>query len=142
MPGEDAQSSQRVPTAATVVALFEREVNFAGMGVLQEPSSIGLLLRTEESNCFVQPLVRFAADRAEVVEGAQHVVVPANGEGQLQPGGVDDGAGALAPKQFALQKVLFATAARSKGLCRTAGCLLIRQEPFEDVDGGIEGRTD
>jgi hypothetical protein len=70
------------------------------MRVLQEPGAIGLLLGSEQIDRFVHPRVWHVSDRAEVFEGTQHVVVPADRKRELQPSWVDDFAGALTPEQL------------------------------------------
>ena len=80
-------------------------------------------------------------DRAEVLQGAQHVVVPAGRKRELQPGRVDDLAGALAPEQPPLEQVLLAPAARGDGSAEPPGRPLVRQQPFEHVDRRVRTTT-
>lgn len=58
MPVEDAEGPQRVPPAGAAVAVLKREVDFAGMCVLQQPGAIGLLFRSEQSDGFADSQVR------------------------------------------------------------------------------------
>src|SRR5215510_6553705 len=84
VPVEDTQRPQRVPPAGPIIAVLERKVDLPGMGVLQQPRAIGLLLGSEQINRFVHPRVRHIPDRAEVFEGTQHVVVPAGRKRELR----------------------------------------------------------
>src|SRR6266542_5935656 len=115
VPAEDTQRPQRVPPAGPTVAILERKVDLAGMGVLQQPGAIGLLLGSEQIDRFVYPRVRHIADRAEVVEGTQHVVVPVGRKRELQPGWVDDVAGALTSDQLSFEEVLLTPASSRDG---------------------------
>ena len=101
----------------------------------------GCCLDRSNSHRLVHPRVRRIAGRSEVLQGAQHVVVPAGRKRELQPGRVDDLARALAPEQPSFEEVLFAPASRRDGFRRAAGGLLVRQQPFQDVDRGVERRA-
>lgn len=60
----------------------------------------------------------------------------------MQPGWVDDLAGAPPPEEIAPEEVLFTAEATRYGFCRATRCPLMCQKPFEDVDRGGERRTD
>ena len=111
------------------------------MRVLQQPRAVGLLLGSEQINRFVHARVRRIPGRPEVLQGTQHVVVPAGRKRELQPGGVDDFAGALTPEQLPFEEVLLTPAASRDGFRRATGCALVRQQPFQDSDRGMEGRA-
>src|SRR6266542_1609947 len=142
VPVEDTQRPQRVPPAGPTVAVLERKVDLAEMRVLQQPGAIGLLLGSEQIDRFVDPRVRHIPDRAEVFEGTQHVVVPAGRKRELQPGWVDDFAGALTSDQLSFEEVLLAPAPSRDGFRSATGCALVRQQSFQDVDRGRERRAD
>ena len=151
VPAEDTQRPQRVPPAGPTVAVLEREVDLAGMRVLQQPGAIGLLLGSEQVDRFVHPRVRHIPGRAEVFEGAQHVVVPAGRKRELQPGWVDDFAGALTSEQLPFEEVLLtpapsrdgfrrATVARSYANSPSRTLIVVgneeRMEPFSPLKSG------
>jgi hypothetical protein len=142
VPTQHTQRPERVPPAGPTVAVLERKVDLAGMRVLQQPGAIGLLLGSEQIDRFVYPRVRHIPDRAEVFEGTQHVVVPAGRKRELQPGQVDDFAGALTSDQLSFEEVLLTPAPSRDGFRRATGCALARQQSFQDVDGGRERRAD
>ena len=119
VPAEDTQRPQRVPPAGPAVAVLERKVDLAGMRVLQQPGAIGLLLGSEQIDRFVHPRVRRIPGRAEVFEGTQHVVVPAGRKRELQPGRVDDFAGALTPEQLSFEEVLLTPAPSRDGFAQS-----------------------
>src|ERR1700736_3061210 len=58
VPTEDPQCTQRVPPAGPTIAILEREVDRARMGVLEKPRAIGLLLGSEQISCFIQARIR------------------------------------------------------------------------------------
>ena len=113
VPAEDAQGAEGVPAAGPVVAVFQGEVNPAGVSVLEGPEAIRLLLVANELDGFVKPGVgrMGGVSVAEVVEGAKDVVMPPWREGELEPGGADDVAGGFAAEQGAFEQILFGTAA-------------------------------
>src|SRR5262249_27090466 len=125
VPAENPQRTQRVPSAGPAVAVLEREMDRAGMGVLQEPRSVRLRLGPEQSNRFVDPRIRRLPHRAEMLQGAQHVVMPASRKRELQIRRIDDFAGALAPEQSPLEQVLLAPVASRDGFCRAPGGALV-----------------
>jgi hypothetical protein len=57
--------------------------------------------------------VRRFPSRPEVLQSAQHVVVPASRKRELQPGWVDDFAGALTSDQLSFEKVILTPATRA-----------------------------
>jgi len=59
----------------------------------------------------------------------------------LQPGRVDDFAGALAPEQLSFQEIRLTAASSGDGFRRATGCALMRQQAFEDPDRGVERRA-
>src|SRR6267142_3995450 len=142
VPAEDSQRPQRVPPAGPTVAVLEGKVDLARMRVLQQPGAIGLLLGSEQIDRFVHPRVRHIPDRAEVFEGAQHVVVPAGRKRELQPGWVDDFPGAPTSDQLSFEEVLLTPASSRDGFPGATGCALVRQQTLQDVDRGRERRAD
>lgn len=76
---------------------------------------------------FAHPLVRGIPGGPEVVQGTQHVVVPAGRKRELQPGRVDHFAGALTPGQLSFEEVLLAPASSRDGFRRSTGCAFVRQ---------------
>ena len=74
VPPEDTQRPQRVPPAGPVIAVLKREVDLAGMRVLQQPGSVRLLFGSKQIDRFVHTRVGQSPDGAEVFEGTQHVI--------------------------------------------------------------------
>jgi hypothetical protein len=62
-------------------------------------------------------------------EGTQHVIVPAGRKRELQPGSVNDVAGALPSNQLSFEQVLFTPAPSRDGCHRTTGCALCANSP-------------
>src|SRR3989442_14937109 len=108
VPAQNPYGAKSVPPAGPTIAVLKRKVDLAGMRVLQKPSTIRLPLGTEQIDRFTHPRIRRIPDRAEVIEAAQHVVVPPGWKRELLPGCVDDLAGALSPEQFSFEEVLLA----------------------------------
>ena len=131
VPVEDTERPQRVPPAGLAVAVLERKVDFAGMRVFEQPGAVGLLFGSEQLNRFVYTRVRRISGRTEVVEGAQHVIVPTGGKRELEPGWVDDFPGALTPEELSLEEILLTPAPSCDGFPRTTGCALVRQQSFQ-----------
>jgi len=80
VPVDDTQSPERIPSARLVVTLLELKMHLAGICILQQPSTIRLLLGSQQMDRFVYTRVRRIPDRAEVFEGAQYVVMPPGGK--------------------------------------------------------------
>src|SRR5437773_7383494 len=99
------------------------------MGVLQRPCAVRLPLGSEQINRFVHAQVRRIPSRSEVLKSTQHVVVPAGGEREFQPGRVDHGAAALTPEQLPFEEVLLTPAASRDGFRRAASCALVANSP-------------
>lgn len=78
------------------------------MCVFQQPGAVGLLLGPEQPDCFGQPGIGRITGGPEVVQGAEDVIVPAGGKGELLPGRVNDFAGALAPEESPFKQILLA----------------------------------
>ena len=68
--------------------------------------------------------------------------MPAGRKRELQPGRVDDFAGALPSDQPPFEEVLLTPAPSRDGFRGATGCALVRQQPFQDVDRGRERRAD
>src|SRR6202035_2957762 len=100
VPAEDPHCAQRVPPAGPTIAVLEREVDRTRVGVLEKPRAISLPLRSKQINRFIHARVRRVSSRSEVVQSTEHVVVPARRKRELQPGGFDHGARALASEQL------------------------------------------
>ena len=113
------------------------------MGVLEKQGAVRLLLGSEQIDRFVHPRVPQIPGRAEVFEGTQHVVVPAGRKRELQPGRIDDFAGALTANQLSFEEILLTPAPNRDGLRRAAGMArwssagfcLIRERPWKPVNG-------
>jgi hypothetical protein len=86
VPAEDAHGAKGVPPARFPLALVDREVHLAGMGILDGPAALRVALGLDQIDRLGQPLIRDSAGRAQVVETSEHVVVPLSREGELRPG--------------------------------------------------------
>src|ERR1700693_3887688 len=102
---EGPQRASRVPPTVPAIAGLEREVDRAGMSVLQKPRAVRLLLGSEQINRLVDARIRRMPSRPEVLQPTQYVVMPAGRKRELQPCGVDDGASAHAPEQLSFEEV-------------------------------------
>src|ERR1700753_3561494 len=78
-PAENAYSAECIPAAGLFVSFFELEVNPAAMGVFEKPRSVGLLFGAQPLDGFFDARIGRVSRGAEVVEGAQYVVMPADG---------------------------------------------------------------
>src|SRR5256885_11070229 len=86
VPAEHARGAEGVPPARSPLALVHREVQLAGMGILQGPAAVRIALGLNQVDRLGHPLVRNGAGRAQVVETAEHVIVPKGRVGELCPG--------------------------------------------------------
>src|SRR5215211_6501584 len=56
----------------------------------------------------------------------------------MQPRRVDDLSGDLAAEEVSFEEVLLTPTSSRDGFRRATGCALVRQQPLEDVDRGVE----
>src|SRR4029079_608983 len=117
---------------------FEVEVDTSRIGLVEQPTAVGLLLRPHYIDGLDHARVGLASGTTEVVQRSQHVVVPVVRECKTQIPGIDDLTRALAPEQAALEQILLAAAARLGDLWRATGPLLELDEPVEHVDRRVE----
>src|SRR6185312_6235118 len=116
VPPQDTQGAKGVPAAGLAFAVVEGEVAAAGVLVLGEPAAGGVALGGDEGYGVGHALLGAGGGGPEVVEGAQDVVVPEGGEGELGPGRARFGlavvldrlAGGQAAHQLPLEQVLLA----------------------------------
>src|SRR4029450_12813083 len=88
------------------------------MRVLQQPGAVGLLFGSEQLDGFVHPLVGGVPGGTEVLQGTEHVVVPASRKRELQHGRVGHPSVSLTPKHFPSEESLPPRAASRDGLRR------------------------
>jgi hypothetical protein len=100
VPPKHPERAQRVPPAGQSIAGLEREVDRAGMCVLQKPRAIGLPFGSQQIDRFLHSGVRRIPDGPEVLQRAEHIVMPSCRKRELQKGWIDDFASGLAPEQF------------------------------------------
>ena len=82
---------------------------------IEEPAAIGLAFGFDEMDGFAHARIGGDTGGAEVVEGAEDVVVVARGPGELEEFGVGDCAGGEAAKEGAFHEVVFGAAASGGG---------------------------
>src|SRR2546428_4074219 len=86
VPAEYARRAEGVPPARSPLALVHREVQLAGMGIVESPAALRLALGLDQVDRLGHPLVPDGAGPAQVVETSEHVVVPIGRVGELRPG--------------------------------------------------------
>ena len=91
------------------------------MDPVEQPPAVGLLSRPYDRHRLRHAGIRVRARPSEVVERAQHVVVPVVGERELEVLGIDHLAGAQAAEQAALQQILLTATTGRAHVVRTAG---------------------
>src|SRR5699024_6393018 len=138
VPAQDPERAQRVPAAGPAVAVLEREVHQARMGVLEPPRAVVPPPSADDGDGPGAARVGRPADGAEVLEPSQHVVVPLGWERERQPVLVDDLTRAGAQEERTGEEVLLG--ARScLGDGEVAAGPLVLQQTLEDADRGVEG---
>lgn len=121
------------------VAVLELEVGLAPVRVLEQPGAVGLPLVADQPDGLGGACVGGAAGAAEVVQGAQHVVVPAWRPRELQPALGRHLARAPAPEQVPFQEVLLPAAAGCGHGHGSSGQLVLEQA-LEHADRRVERR--
>src|SRR5258708_38626366 len=82
-PLQHAQSAQGVPTAR-LAARFQVEELLAGMALRRRPGAIVSALAQHPLNGLAETRIARRRDAPEIIQPAQHVVLPARRIGQLQ----------------------------------------------------------
>src|SRR5467141_4145435 len=75
VPAEHARGAEGVPPARSPLALVHREVQLAGMGILEGPAAARIAFELDQVDRLGHPLVGNGAGRAQVVETSEHVIV-------------------------------------------------------------------
>ena len=109
-PLEHPERAEGVPAARRAHAALKIEVDLTRMDPVEQPAAVGLPLRLHDFHCLRHPGIRVRARPPEVVERAQHVVVPVVRKSEVEIRRLDDLAGALAAEQAAFEQVLLAAA--------------------------------
>src|SRR5215469_15483572 len=138
-PLEYPQRAEGVPAARRAHAFLEIEIDAPRMDVVEQPPAVGLPLRPHDVHRLRHPRIRVRARPAEVVERAQHVVVPVVGKRELQIRGPYHVPRALAPEQSPLQQVLLTAPASLAHLRGPAGRALELEQAVEHVHRRVEG---
>src|SRR6185437_15824724 len=106
---------------------------------VEEPAAIRLSPADDRCDRLLNPRIRLNAGRAQIVEPAQHVIVPKRRERELRPRRIDDLTGRAAPEEPALEQILLCA---RPGICdRGSGTerLLEGEQAFEYADCRVEG---
>ena len=109
-PLEHPECPEGVPAARRAHAALKIEVDLTRMDTVEQPPAVGLPLRLDDFHCLRHPRIWVRPRPPEVVERAQHVVVPVIRKRELEIRRSDDFTGALAAEQAALEQVLLAAA--------------------------------
>ena len=145
-PLEHPQRPERYPPRGSVQAVVDVEPGSTLRIPVERRGAVLQAPGADMVNRLAQPGVRRHAGQnrrgAEVVQRAEHVVVPSIGMEKVEVSLVGRFACGEPTEQGALQEILLSGKARRSRLGRAAGCLLVFQESFENVDRGVERRTD
>lgn len=118
-PAEHPQGAECDPPARPALAVVDLDRHAAGVPDLDWPPAVAIALRGDQLDRLGHALVGRHAGAAQVIEAAQHVVVPPRREGKAGPGVVDDLAGRPPAEEAALEEVLLA--AEPRGGCLQTG---------------------
>src|SRR5215470_6662138 len=142
VPTEHPQRAQRVPATRFAYRFVEREGERLVVGVIEEPSAVGLTLALDETEGFVDTRIWAVAilkrGVPEVMEGAQDVIAVARREGELQEVGVRHFAGGEPSEECAFEQVLLAASPCGRDLRRAGDGRFILEQALEHADRGVE----
>src|SRR5438045_6595593 len=146
VPPEHAHGPEGVPPTRSPLALVQREVQLAGMGILEGPAAVRIALGLDQVDRPGHSLVRNGAGRAQVVETSEYVVMPIGRVGELRPGRgamgiavlVDHLTGRQPAKHPPLEEVLLAAEAGSSHVRDAPHRSLVLQQTLQHVDRGVE----
>src|SRR5439155_1569522 len=103
------QCAQSIP-AARRTAVFELEIRFSFVRVLQRPAAVLPLPAADDVDGFGEARVARCVDGLEIIERSEDVVVPSRRKGEARECRLDDFAGAMRAKEAMYQKELAAPA--------------------------------
>src|SRR5580692_8211373 len=106
MPAKHSHCPERIPAArrADRLVKLERERSFIGM--VKEPSAVGLPRPLQDADGLAKAGIRPPAGGSEVVERTQNVIVIAGWECELEEFRTDDLTIRTAPEQGTLKKII------------------------------------
>ena len=129
MPVENSKGMECVPAAWLADGFCQRKCEGFGVGIVEEPAAVGLAFGFDELNGFGETWVGHGfcvdASGAEVIEGAENVVVVARRESEFEEFGACNFAGGSAAEERALEEIFFgATAGRGDFCCLWLVCVV------------------
>ena len=109
-----------------------------GVEPIERPAAVLVAPLLHQVRRLGDPRVGIDAGAAQVVEPAQHVVVPDDRKREARPAGIDHLAGGQRPQHAALEQVVVPPRPRLRHGGLGALRLFVCEQPFEDADRGVE----
>src|SRR5690242_6811842 len=105
---------------------------------VEQPAAVGLATLAHGRDGLVDSRVGLHPSRAQIVECAEHVVVPERWKRELTPRRFDDVARREPPQQTAVEEILVRSATRVCHAGVGAKCLLECEQPLEYANCRVE----
>src|SRR6185369_10000966 len=86
-PVQDSQGAKSIPPARPALALVDLDRHPAGVPGLERPPSVAVAFRRHQVDRLGHTIVRLGTGPAQVLEPAEHVVMPPRREGEACPCG-------------------------------------------------------
>src|SRR5829696_5712558 len=105
VPAQHPARAQRVPAIRLTDGAGELLMKRVAVSHVESPAAIWLAAVAHERDGLIDVAVRLHAGRAQIVERAQHVIVPECRKRELRPRRLDDLPGRQPAKQATLEEV-------------------------------------
>src|SRR6185437_15878380 len=132
------------PTAGPPLGSIDLQRHSAGITRVERPSALVVTPRCDQADRLGHALLGLHAGAPQVVQSAQHIVVPPCWKGEARPDSTalaiprDRFAGRQSPEEAALQKIFLSPQARRPHLRAAAPGRLVLEQRLEYADGGVE----
>jgi hypothetical protein len=141
-PVQDPQRPQRDPATRRADGFGRRQMQRVLVPHVEQPASIRLAAIADAPDGFLDLRIRSDTCAAQIVERAQHVVMPERRKREASPVRIDHLAGGQPAQQLPFEEIALAALPSARRGRRGAVGPLEREKPFEHTDGGMEGRSD
>ena len=141
IPTQNSQRAQCVPAACTADIGLHLQWNMFGMKEVERPSPVLVAALNHDFDGVPEAAVGLDSRISQIIESAQHVVVPKRWVREAKPAFVDDFAASKRAEHAALEQIVLGPLAGLGDGRPSAPGLFVIEQSFEHADGGMERRV-
>jgi hypothetical protein len=142
IPAQNSERAKCVPAACAGDNGFHLQWNIFGMKEVERPAPVLVAALNHNFDGFTDAAVGFDSCISQIVESAQHVVVPERWEREAKPSFVDDFTGSKRAEHAALEQIIFGLLSglrdRLSYDSSFAPGSFVFEQSFEHADGGMK----